>query len=82
MKKAQDNKYPILILNVILFSILFTYILFDGLSIFSLCFLKYPQSNPEYLNMTHLVIQIFHSMLELMLNLVFLYKPFMFFHVQ
>ena len=32
--------YQVLILNVILFSILFTYIFTDGLSIFSPCFFK------------------------------------------
>ena len=32
--------YPVLILNVILFSISFTYILIDGLSVFSSCFFK------------------------------------------
>ena len=32
--------YPVIILNVILFSILFTYILIDGLSIFSQRFSK------------------------------------------
>ena len=32
--------YPVLILNVILFSILFTYILTDGLSLLCPCFFK------------------------------------------
>ena len=35
--KAQYNNL-ILILNVILFSVLFKYILIDGLSVFPLCF--------------------------------------------
>ena len=55
-------------LNVILFSILFTYIFTDVLSISSPCFvLKYTQNNLEYLiqNSIHLVIQIYHSMLLL-----------------
>ena len=39
----SSRLYPFLILNVILFSILFTYICTDGLSISSPCFLKYTQ---------------------------------------
>ena len=36
----SSRLYPFLILNVILFPILFTYIFTDGLSMFSPCFLK------------------------------------------
>ena len=36
----SSRYYPFLISNVILFSILFTYILIDGLPTFSLCFLR------------------------------------------
>ena len=44
-----------------------THIFTDGLSIFSLCFFKYTQNNPEYLiqNTIHQAIQIYHSMLVL-----------------
>ena len=38
----------VLILNVILFSILFTYNLFERLSIFHYVFLKYTENNTEY----------------------------------
>ena len=59
--------YPSLILNVILFSVLFIYICTDGLSISSPCFFKIYQNNLEYLiwNKIHLVTQIHHSMLVL-----------------
>ena len=40
--------YSVLILNVTLLSILFTYILIEGLSIFASCFLGYIQNNLEH----------------------------------
>ena len=44
----SSRKYPSLILNVILFSVLFTYILNKGLSTFYVLF-KYTQNNIECL---------------------------------
>ena len=59
--------YPVFILNVVLFVILFTHILIKGLSVFSPCFLRYIQNNVEYQihNMINKVIQILRSMSEL-----------------
>ena len=57
----SSRLYPSSILNVILFSILFTYICSDGLSMFSAWFFfKCIQNNLEYLiqNMIHLLIKI------------------------
>ena len=58
--------YPLLILKRILFSIWFTYIFIGGLLIFYLCIYKCAQNNLEYLiqNMIHLVVQIYHYLLE------------------
>ena len=61
----SSRLYPFLILNVILFSILFVYILMDyQYSVHA--FLKCIQNNIEYLrqNMIHQVIEIYHFMLE------------------
>ena len=65
----SSRLYSFLILNIALFSVLFTYIFTDGLSKFSPCSLhsKYTQNNLEHLiqDMIHQVIQIYHSMLVL-----------------
>ena len=64
LQRISDIRDPI----IDLFSILFTYFQFaEGLSVFSPCFLRYIQNNLEYLiqNMIHQIIQILHSMLEL-----------------
>ena len=45
----SSKYYPVLILNVILFSILFTYIIIEGLSILSPGFFEHIQNNLEYL---------------------------------
>ena len=60
----SSRLYPSLILNVTLFSILFTYISTDGLLIFLHDFLKYTQNSLEYLiqNTIHQLVQIYHSM--------------------
>ena len=54
----SSRLYPFLILNVILFSVLFTYICTDGFQHFLHAFLKFTQNNLEYLtqNTNHLVI--------------------------
>ena len=75
---------PVLILNVILFSILLTYILIDGILIFSSCFLKYTQNNlesdTEYDPSGNSNVS-FHVGTHI-LNSLLLYELFMFFHVQ
>ena len=60
-------EYPFLISNVTLFSILFTYIRIDGLSVFPPFFFQNIQNNFEYQiqNTIHQVIQIYHSTLVL-----------------
>ena len=53
------------------------YILIEGLKVFTPHFLNiYIQNNIEYLmyNMIHQVIEILYSILELILNLLFLYE--------
>ena len=45
----SPKTFSVLILNVYLFSILFTYILIERLSIFSLFFVKYIQNSLAYL---------------------------------
>ena len=44
----SSKLYPFLILTVILFSILFTCICINGLSVFSPCFLKYTQKYLDF----------------------------------
>ena len=63
----SSRYYPVFILDVILFSILFTHILIAGLLVVCPCFLRYIQTNLEYLiqNMTHQIIQTLHSLSEL-----------------
>ena len=67
LRRWKFKTISILILNVTLFSILFTYICTDSTQYFLHAFLKYIQNNVEYLiqNTIHLAIQIYHSMLVL-----------------
>ena len=76
------RRYPVFILNVILFSILFTYIFTGGSSVYSPCFfLRYIQNNLEYLiqNMIRQVIQIINSMLELIFQIYYFCMTFLYF---
>ena len=66
-------------LNVILFSILFMYILIEELSVFSSCFLRNIQNNLEYDPPGNSNTP-FHVGADI-LNLLFLYDFFIFFHV-
>ena len=66
--------YPVLILNMILFPILFAYIFIEGLSIFSKNLLNILKIILNIQNMIRQVIQIYHSMLELILQIYLLFK--------
>ena len=81
----SSRLHPSLILNLILFPILFTYIYTDGLSIFSPCFLKCIQNNLEYLSDTEYYPSgnsnlSFHIGADI-LDLLLLYELLLFFHV-
>ena len=67
--KVRENVH-VLIFNVILFSLLFTYNLIERLSVFRPCFFFFfscIQNNREYLiqNTVHQLIQIYHFTLKL-----------------
>ena len=84
VSSVKSSRYLILILNVILFSILLTYILTEELSIFPSCFFKiyrylFRISDTEY-NPSGNSNFLFHVGADI-LNLLLLYELFIFFNV-
>ena len=74
-----SRQYPVFISDMIFFSSLYTYFVIEGLSVFSLCFLRYCIYDIEY-DPSCNSNSSFHVRADI-LNLLFLYGLFTFFHI-